>query len=54
MKMLLLSVVGIAIVAFIAIHIIWYIKPSNIQTVAAFDQELTNGSPTIVEYYSNL
>ncbi len=43
------------LVGFIALHVIWYIHPSReIVTVADFDARLRDGTPTVVEYYSNL
>ncbi len=43
------------LVGFVTIHVIWYIHPSReIHTVADFDARLRDGTPTVVEYYSNL
>ena len=43
------------LVGFVSVHVIWYIRPSReIVTVADFDTRLRDGTPTVVEYYSNL
>lgn len=43
------------LLGFLAVHVIWYIHPSReVVTVADFDARLRNGTPTVVEYYSNL
>ncbi len=43
------------LLGFLAVHVIWYIPPSReVVTVADFDARLRNGTPTVVEYYSNL
>lgn len=50
-------VTALAILAggiFIGIHIFWYIRPSEITTLPQLDQKLTDGQPTVVEFYSNL
>lgn len=52
--MMVLAVLGIGIVVFIALHLIWYIKPSDIQTVQEFDARIQGGEPMVVEFYSNL
>ncbi|NDJ86401.1 MAG: hypothetical protein GYB66_10975 [Chloroflexi bacterium] len=49
---IIIGLVGLIII-FVAIHIIWYIRPSNIESTAALDAELTNGEPTIISFYSN-
>ncbi len=43
------------LVGFVVLHVIWYIHPTReIATVADFDARLRDGTPTVVEYYSNL
>ena len=42
------------ILGFIGIHIIWYIRPSNIKTIEEYQTLLHDGQPTVVEFYSNL
>ena len=43
------------LVGFVAVHVIWYIHPSReIVTAGDFDARLRDGTPTVVEYYSNL
>jgi hypothetical protein len=54
MKSLALIVLASGILIFVAIHAIWYIKPSNIKDMAALNAEFYNGQPTVVELYSNL
>lgn len=53
MKSMALILLIIGGIAFLAIHIIWYIKPSAIKDMAGLNAELTNGQPTVVELYSN-
>lgn len=54
MKSVLLILLASGVVAFLAIHALWYIKPSDIKDMAALNAELHNGQPTVVELYSNL
>ncbi len=49
---LALILAGLAV--FAVIHLVWYIKPSDIGTLADLQAHLHNGEPTIVEFYSNL
>ncbi len=43
-----------SVLGFIGLHLIWYIRPSNIKTFQALQARLQDGQPTIVEFYSNL
>ena len=43
-----------AVLGFLGIHIVWYIRPSNIKTMEELQAYLHDGQPTIVEFYSNL
>jgi hypothetical protein len=54
MKSMLMILLGVGIAAFVVIHIVWYIKPSDIKTSAELDRKLRDGQPTVVEFYSNL
>jgi hypothetical protein len=54
MKSVALIVLAGGVLFFVAIHALWYIKPSNIKDMAALNAELHNGQPTVVELYSNL
>lgn len=54
MKTMLWILFGVGLTAFVAIHILWYIKPSDIKTSAELDRKLRDGQPTVVEFYSNL
>ena len=52
---ILTIVLGFAMIVVTAIHLVWYIRPSNIKTKSEFDAVVTNGQqPTLVEYYNNL
>ncbi|MCQ3930125.1 MAG: hypothetical protein DPW16_06665 [Chloroflexi bacterium] len=52
---LLTIVLGISMTIATAIHIVWYIRPSDIKTKSEFEAVVSNGQqPTIVEYYNNL
>ncbi len=42
------------LVIFIAIHLIWYIHPSDVQSIDELHARLQGGQPTVVEFYSNL
>lgn len=39
---------------FLAIHLVWYIRPSAIESPAELKAAVTSGKPIIVEYYTNL
>jgi hypothetical protein len=43
-----------AALAFIGLHVIWYIRPDKIEHFDDLQRRLTGGKPTIVEFYSNL
>ncbi|MBZ0319754.1 MAG: thioredoxin family protein [Anaerolineae bacterium] len=52
---LLTIVLGFGMTIVAAIHLVWYIRPSDIKTKSEFDVVVRNGQqPTIVEYYNNL
>ncbi len=42
------------LLAFIAIHLIWYIHPSEVASLEELETLLTDGQPTLVNFYSNL
>ena len=43
------------VLIFLAVHAVWYIRPSReIKSTADLEARLTDGKPTIVEFYSNL
>ena len=50
--MLLLLSLGM-LGAFLAIHVIWFIHPSDIASIDELNAVLTDGQPTIVNFYSN-
>lgn len=52
---LITILLGLGMMAVTAIHIVWYIRPSNVKTDSEFQAIVRNGEqPTIVEYYNNL
>ena len=56
-SLLKVGLIGLAVVAlagFVLIHIVWYIRPSDVKTMADLQARLTSGEPTIVKWYSNL
>ncbi len=57
LSLLKIGVVGLALLAltgFVILHLVWYIKPSPIASLADLQARLTSGRPTIVEFYTNL
>jgi hypothetical protein len=54
MKPFIMILVGSGILVFLALHIIWYIKPSHIASTEELNTHLTDGQPTVIEFYSNL
>jgi hypothetical protein len=50
----LLLILLTAILAFVGIHIVWYIRPSDVKSVEDLNARVTSGQPVIVEFYSNL
>ena len=51
-KLLVVMLLGVA--AFVGLHIVWYIHPSDIESVDELQAHVRRGEPTIVEFYSNL
>lgn len=49
---LVMLVLG-GILGFIGIHLVWYISPSDIHSMDELNARLTDGQPTVVEFYSN-
>jgi len=43
-----------ALLGFVIIHLVWYIRPSAIDSAEELHAALTDGQPTVVEYYTNL
>lgn len=44
-----------AVLIFLAVHAVWYIRPTrDITSIADLQARLTDGTPTIVKFYSNL
>ncbi|MCD4685312.1 MAG: hypothetical protein K8S97_05195 [Anaerolineae bacterium] len=51
----LLILTASVVLAFITIHIVWYIQPtSGIASTEDLHARLTDGQPTVVEFYTNL
>ncbi len=42
------------VIGFAAIHILWYIRPDRVETMADFTRRVNSGQPVIVEFFSNL
>jgi hypothetical protein len=38
---------------FAAVHVIWYIHPSDLESYEELEAILTDGQPAVVEFYSN-
>lgn len=51
---ILLVVLLTALAGFVIIHLVWYIRPSAIESPAELHAAITSGKPTVVEYYTNL
>ncbi|MBI5928833.1 MAG: thioredoxin family protein [Chloroflexi bacterium] len=52
---LLTIFLGLGMILMAAIHVMWYIRPSEVKTQSELNILVTNGQhPTIVEYYNNL
>ncbi|MGQ9850446.1 MAG: hypothetical protein ACUVSU_10390 [Aggregatilineaceae bacterium] len=52
-----MGVVAVAIAllaAFVIVHVVWHIKSSPIASLADLQERLRSGSPTVVEFYTNL
>jgi hypothetical protein len=43
-----------AIIGFVGIHIVWYTHPSDVKSVEDLNARLTDGQPTVIEFYTNL
>lgn len=50
----LLLVALAALLVFVGMHLAWYIRPSNVKSMADLNARLTSGQPVIVEFYTNL
>ncbi len=50
-----LSIILLAAIAgFFAIHILWYIHPSDVKSMEDLNARLTSGQPTVIAFYTNL
>ena len=50
-----LSILVLLVIAgFVGLHIIWYIRPSNIKSMDDLNARLTDGEPMVIEFYTNL
>jgi hypothetical protein len=57
LSLLKIGIVGLALallVGFVILHVVWYIKPSPVASLADLQARLRGGRPTIVEFYTNL
>lgn len=50
----LLLILLAGIIGFVGLHIVWYIRPSDVKSLDDLNARLRRGQPTIVEFYSNL
>ena len=50
----LLLIMLTVLIAFVGIHLVWYIHPSDVKSIDDLNARLTRGQPTIIEFYSNL
>jgi hypothetical protein len=50
--LLILILIGLA--GFLAIHLVWYIRPSAVASLDDLDRRLRSGQPTLIQLYSNL
>jgi hypothetical protein len=50
----LLLIVLAVLIAVVGIHLVWYIRPSDVKSTDELNARLTRGQPTVIEFYSNL
>jgi uncharacterized membrane protein len=50
----LLLIVLAALIAVVGVHLVWYIRPSDVKSMDDLNARLTRGQPTVIEFYSNL
>jgi hypothetical protein len=50
--LMLILLAGIG--GFVGIHILWYIPASDVKSLEDLNARLTDGQPTVVEFYTNL
>jgi hypothetical protein len=51
---LLLLALAIALTTAAVLHVLWYIRPDQIDTTADFMRRINRDQPVIVEFFSNL
>lgn len=51
-KLLAIMLAGVAV--FVGLHVVWYIHPSDIESVDELQAHVRRGEPTVVEFYTNL
>jgi hypothetical protein len=50
----LLVILLAALIAVVGLHLVWYIRPSDVKTIDDLNARVTRGQPTVIEFYSNL
>lgn len=54
LKVGIIALAFAALAGFVLLHLMWYIKPTPVESLAELQTRLSSGRPTIVEFYSNL
>lgn len=42
------------LVVFVALHVVWYIRPSDVKSAHDVQAQIGQGQPVVVEFYTNL
>ncbi len=53
LKITLITVGGLALAAWLLVHLFWHAKPTPVESFEALTAQIGQGQPTLLYFYSN-